>query len=83
MESTTIANRSLKETVLELKQQSFKNIFLGSRSLIIQLMKINLIDDLQSCVYPIDAGKGWSLFENITETTILKLMTTKHLVVAP
>src|SRR6478736_8286877 len=33
--SATIANRDLKETVLELKQQSGKDIFVGSRSLII------------------------------------------------
>src|SRR6478735_6064295 len=40
--SATIANRDLKGTVLELKQQSGAPIFVGSRSLIIQLMKLNL-----------------------------------------
>src|SRR6188474_536873 len=38
--SATIANRDLKETVLELKQQSGKYVFVGSRSLIIQLIKL-------------------------------------------
>src|SRR6188508_3087783 len=63
--SATIANRDLKETVLELKQQSGKDILVGSRSLIIQLMNLNLIDEFQLCIYPVVAGKGLSLFENI------------------
>ena len=75
--SATIANRDLKETVLELKQQSGAAIFVGSRSLIIQLMKLNLIDELQLCVYPVIAGKGLPLFENINDRTILKLTKTK------
>jgi dihydrofolate reductase len=40
--SATIANRNLNETVLELKQESGNDIFIGSRSLIIQLMKLNI-----------------------------------------
>ena len=40
-ESATIAKRDLKDAVSELKRQSGKDIFVGSRSLIIQL--INLI----------------------------------------
>src|SRR6185436_11818744 len=39
--SATIAHRDLKETVLDLKRQSGKDILVGSRSLIIQLLKIN------------------------------------------
>ena len=76
-ESATIANLGLKETVLELKQQPGKDILIGSRSLIIQLIKLKLIDELQICVYPVIAGKGLSLFENITERTILKLIKAK------
>ena len=75
--SATIANRGLKETVLELKQQSGNNIFIGSRSLIIQLMKLNLIDEYQICVHPVVAGNGLPLFENISDRTILKLVKTK------
>jgi len=75
--SATIAKRDLKETVLELKQQSGKNILVGSRSLIIQLMKLNLIDEYQLCVHPVVAGSGLPLFENINDRTILKLIKTK------
>ena len=65
--SATIANHDLKETVLELKQSrngGSKDILVGSRSLIIQLMKLNLIDEFQLCIYPVVAGNGLPLFEN-------------------
>ena len=75
--SATIANRDLKETVLELKQQPGKDIFAGSRSVIIQLMRLNLIDEFQLCIYPVVAGKGLPLFENINDRTIFKLIKTK------
>ncbi len=75
--SATIVNRDLKETVLELKHQSGKDIFVGSRSLIIQLIKLNLVDEFQLCIYPVVAGKGLPLFENINDRTIFKLIKTK------
>jgi Dihydrofolate reductase len=75
--SAKLANRNLEEEVLELKQQSGKDILVGSRSLIIQLMKLNLIDEYQLCVHPVIAGSGLPLFENITDKTILKLIKTK------
>lgn len=76
-QSATLANRDLKETVLELKQQSGENIFIGSRSLIIQLLKLNLIDELQLCIYPMVEGKGLALFEDIHDRIIFKLIKTK------
>ena len=75
--SATLANRDIKETVLELKQQPGKAIFVGSRSLIIQLMNLKLIDEFQLCIYPVVAGKGLPLFENINDRTIFKLVNTK------
>ncbi len=76
-ESATIAKRDLKDEVLELRKHSGRNILVGSRSLIIQLMNLNLIDELQLCVHPVVAGSGLPLFENINERTILKLTKTK------
>src|SRR5690606_2705653 len=76
-QSATLATRDLKETVLGLKRQSGKDIFIGSRSLIIQLMNLNLIDEYQICVYPVVAGNGLPLFENISDRAILKLVKTK------
>jgi dihydrofolate reductase len=75
--SATVAKRDLNEEVLELKQQSGKAIFVGSRSLIIQLMKLNLIDEYQLCIHPVVAGSGLPLFENSNNKTILKLIKTK------
>jgi dihydrofolate reductase len=76
-ESAKLANRTIEEVVLEIKQQSGKDIFVGSRSLIIQLMKLNLIDEYQLMVHPVVAGSGLPLFENINDRTILKLIKTK------
>jgi len=73
-DNAKLSNHSIEEEVLELKQQSGKDIFVGSRSLIIQLMKLNLIDEYQLMVHPVVAGGGLPLFENINERTILKLI---------
>lgn len=75
--SAKLANQTLEKEVLELKEKSGKDIFVGSRSLIIELMKLNLIDELQLCIHPVIAGKGLPLFENINDSTILKLIKTK------
>jgi dihydrofolate reductase len=76
-ESATLAKRDLKEEVLELKLQTGEDIFVGSRSLIVQLLKLNLIDEYQLCIHPVIAGNGLPLFENINDRTILKLLKIK------
>lgn len=76
-DSARLSNQSIEEEVLELKQQSGKDILVGCRSLIIQLLKLNLLDELQLCVHPVIAGKGLPLFENINDRTGLKLIKTK------
>ena len=76
-DSAKLSNQPIEEEVLELKQQSGKDILVGSRSLIIQLMKLNSIDEYQLCVHPVVAGSGLPLFENINDRTILKLIKTK------
>ena len=72
-----MANHDLKETVLELKKQAGNDIFIGSRSLIVQLINLNLIDELQLCVYPVIAGGGLPLFDDINARSVLKLVKTK------
>ena len=76
-DSAKLATKPIEELVRELKQQSGKDIFVGSRSLIIQLINLNLIDEFQLCVHPVIAGKGLSLFENINDRTIFKLKKSK------
>lgn len=75
--SARLANRNIEEVVLELKQQSGKDVLIGSRSLILQLMKLNLIDEYQLCVHPVVEGKGLPLFANINDRTVFKLIRTK------
>jgi len=82
--STRLANRGLEEEVLALKKsrpasggRGSKNILVGSRSLIMQLLKLNLIDEFQLCVHPVVAGSGLSLFENLNDKTAFKLIKTK------
>src|SRR4249919_4379732 len=76
-ESAKLANRDIEEEVLELRQQPGRDILVGSRSLIIQLMKLNLIDEFQLCVHPVLVGSGLPLFENLKDRTIFKLLKTK------
>lgn len=74
-----LANRPLIEEVLARKQESGKDIFIGSRSLIIQLLNSQLIDELQVCIHPVLEGKGLPLFDQVKDRTIFHLIKTKSL----
>jgi len=76
-ESAKLANRDIKDEVMELRQQPGKDILAGSPSLIVALTQLNLIDEYQLCVHPVLIGKGLPLFKNINEKIILKLTKTK------
>lgn len=78
-DSAKISDKSLNEKILELKQQAGKDILIGSRSLIIELLNSNLIDEFQICIHPIIEGKGLPLFDKIKDRIILKLVNTKIL----
>ncbi len=72
-----LAKGGIKEEVLELKQQAGKNILVGSPSLIVTLMQLDLIDEYQLCVQPIILGNGLPLFKNINDRINLKILKTK------
>lgn len=76
-ESARLANKSFEEEVLELKNQSGKDIFIGSPSLIVTSMNLNLLDELQLCVHPVIVGSGKVLFKDIKNRVELKLLNTK------
>ncbi|MES2690201.1 MAG: dihydrofolate reductase family protein [Bacteroidota bacterium] len=78
-DSAKIAKRPLEEEVLELKQHAEKDILVGSRSLIIQLLNNKLIDELQICIHPIIEGNGLLLFDQVKDRIMLKLIKTKIL----
>lgn len=76
-ESAKLAKRDVKEEVLALKQQTGKSILVGSPSLIVELMKLDLIEEYQLCVHPIVLGKGLPLFKYINDSINLSLLKTK------
>lgn len=81
-DSAKLANKPLGEKVLELKQSrdgGRKDILVGSRSLIIQLLNSNLIDEFQICIHPVVEGKGLPLFDQIKGRAVFKLIKTKSL----
>ena len=75
--NTQLKKEVVKEEVLALKQQAGNNILAGSRSLILALMHLDVIDEYQLTVQPIVLGNGLPLFKNITDRLNLKLLKTK------
>ena len=78
--NSKLAKRSIKEEVLELKQSrngGSKDIFVGSPSLIVATMNLDLIDEYQLSVQPTILGKGLPLLKNINDRINLKLLKTK------
>ncbi len=76
-DSAKLATKELQEEVIALKQQPGKDILVGSRSLIIQLINLGLIDEFQICIHPMIEGKGLPLFDKIKDRTIFKLSNSK------
>ncbi|HEX7754216.1 MAG TPA: dihydrofolate reductase family protein [Niabella sp.] len=78
-ESARLAKGSLEEEVAALKQapDGDKDILVGSRSLIVALLNLNLIDEFQLMIHPVIAGSGLPLFNNINHRTTFKLLKTK------
>ena len=76
-DSATLAGKPLEQFVAELKQQPGGDVLVGSRSLIVQLANLDLIDEYQLCVYPVIIGQGLPLFKGLDEMRVLKLLKTK------
>jgi dihydrofolate reductase len=78
-DSAKLSDKPLNEKIQELRQQTGNDILVGSRSLIIQLLNNNLIDEFQICIHPVIEGKGLKLFDQISNRIMLKLIKTKTL----
>ena len=76
-ETAEISDWNLAEKVKELKNKPGKPILIGSRSLIIQLLEMDLIDEFQLCIHPVIETGGLDLFENSDGKKRLKLTKTK------
>lgn len=77
-ENARLAERGIEEEVRRLKNQSGKDILVGSPGLIVALTQAGLIDEYQLCIHPVIAGKGLPLFKNITHSRSLTLEKTKR-----
>ncbi len=75
--NTELKNEIIKEELVGLKQQTGKDILVGSPSLIVALTNLGLIDEYQLGVQPIILGNGLSLFKNVKNRVGLKLIKTK------
>ena len=77
--TATIAEDSPEKIISKLQRQEAGTILIGSRSLLIQLMKFNLVDEFQLCIHPVIAGSGALLFEQQDWRKAFRLIKTKLL----
>ena len=67
--SARLASQTLEQEVKWLSQQTGRDVLVGSRSLIMQFIDLNLLDELELMVHPVIAGRGLLLFETLTRRT--------------
>ena len=77
--NTTLKKEIIIEEIIRLRQQSDKNIYVGSPGLIATFTQLSLIDEYQLGVQPTILGSGLTLFKNIRDRIDLKLIKTKTL----
>lgn len=67
-------NSNIEEKVLEIKEQTGKNIWLyGGAKLASTFLNLDLIDEYRLVVHPVILGKGKPLFQNIEDKHKLAL----------
>ena len=76
-QNARVAKKGINQELLELKQQPGKHILVGSPSLIVASMNLDLIDEYHLSVQPTIVGKGLPLLKNINKRINLKLLKTK------
>jgi dihydrofolate reductase len=76
--NSTIIKGNIAEEVFRLKQQPGKDVLIfGSSDLVNTLIQHGLIDEYRIMVFPIIVGSGKRLFEDGSETSVLRLVDTK------
>lgn len=70
-QSASIAGKNLEEEVNLLKKEEGGYILAGSRSLIVQLIQLKLVDELQLCIHPVVAGGGLPLFAHLHRSNFI------------
>ena len=75
--NTILKNEIVTKEIAALKQQTDKDILVGSPGLIAAFTQLGLIDEYQLAVQPTILGSGLQLFKNISDKVDLKLLKTK------
>jgi dihydrofolate reductase len=71
-------NSDIKARVLEIKEQSGKDIWLyGGAKLTTTFLNLGLIDEYRLAIHPILLGKGKPLFQDVEDKHMLTLIDTK------
>ena len=77
--NTRLIRDNMVEEVIRLKQQSGKDISIGSISIAQGFMRRDLIDEYWLLVHPVVVGRGRRLFDGLRDRVNLKLIDTKTL----
>lgn len=75
--NTELKREIVREEIFAIKETAAKDVFVGSPSMIVQLTNVGLIDEYQIAIIPTIAGRGLTLFKDISEQVNLKLLKTK------
>jgi dihydrofolate reductase len=74
--SAKVAQHDLKTETLALREEEGADILIGSRSLIIALLNLGLIDEFQLMIHPVVARQGLPLFDKLHDGVVLTLIKT-------
>jgi len=72
--SARVASGELEAETLALRQEEGGDILVGSRSLIIALINLGLVDEFQLMIHPVVARKGLPLFDELSDRVVLELI---------
>jgi len=74
--SAQVASGELEAETISLREKPGGDILICSRSIIIALINLGLVDEFQLMVHPVVARKGLPLFDELADEVVLKLVKT-------
>lgn len=76
--NSTLVKEVIPEDIEQLKQESGRDMVIyGSASIVRTLTNLGLIDEYQLLVHPVILGSGKALFQDISHTVKLSLVSTR------
>jgi dihydrofolate reductase len=67
----------VKDDILQLVNDSPKDVFVGSPSMIVACTNLGLIDEFQLCIHPVISTGGIPLFQHVKDRHVLRLTGSK------